>query len=98
MTSGYSEWLVILSCWANISLMINVSAIFPANTNPAKRKKPPIPVMLSAVNALLRDALLSLLNPIRKKELMLVNSQKTKSVKMLLAKTTPNIALIKRSR
>src|SRR5690606_40872651 len=74
--NGYKEWLMIISRRSINSLMMNVSAILPNNSNPAKRKNPPIPVMLNAVMALFRESLLSLLKPIRKKELILVNSQK----------------------
>ncbi|MNI37818.1 hypothetical protein D3C73_919320 [compost metagenome] len=54
--------------------------------------------MDSAVIALLRESALSLLNPIRKKELIDVNSQNIKSNSMLSESTRPNMADINKQR
>lgn len=63
--------------------------------NPVNKKNPPNPVTAKAVSALLRELSSSLLNPIRKNEVMLVSSQNMKTVIRLSDKTKPNIAPIK---
>ena len=54
--------------------------------------------MDSAVSALLRESFLSLLNPMRKNELIEVSSQKINNSNMLSDRTSPSIADIKRQR
>ena len=72
-----------------ISIVPEICAIM---TKAKSRKNPPIPVIPKAVSALLRDSALSLLNPIKKNELILVSSQKIKRRRILFDRTTPNIA------
>src|SRR5690606_29049835 len=93
--NGYSSCCMIISRSLIKAEIEYVPAILPINTNPATRKNPPIPVIVSAVNALFLDSACSLLKPIRKNELILVSSQKIKSNSRLSDRTSPNIADMK---
>ena len=75
--------------------MLYVPEMFPKTSPPPNNNNPPIPVIPKAVNADFLEASLVLLKPIKKKELILVNSQNTNKEIRLSDNTKPNIAPIK---
>ena len=79
----------------SISEIEYVPEILPARIANASRHNPPKPVMLNAVIADFREDRSVFLKLIRKKELILVNSQKTNNVIRLSEVTNPSIAPIK---
>lgn len=95
MIKGYNGCAKIKSLAFTKSDIVFTPVIVINRIKAASRKKPPNPVMAKAVNALLRDSWLSLLKPIRKKDDILVSSQKINKSRMLSDKTTPSIADMK---
>src|SRR5690606_13103940 len=94
----YSPCSLINSDEDSNSDRLYVPTASPSAMAAANKNNPPKPVMPNATRADFLESSSWLLNPIKKKELMLVNSQKTNNEMTLSERTNPNMEAMKKAR